>query len=176
MFRDVFILPLFIRGIFAAERVHFFIHNGGMVPHCPQTTICVPEKQPFFSSPLLPPSFSPSLLCSHLAWEFPLSLLFGIDWVSWFQGLMSHISSANLSINISRTAQPDSLLFWNTAARLLSFPIWDFGPLSACLSLLHVCITLPTAPCWGRFFQVPFQLINLFYFSLLYWRLWHIYF
>lgn len=127
-----------------------------MEAHCLQTTICVRENQPFFSSPLLPPSFSFSLLFSRLAWEFPLSLLFGIDWVSWFPGLMSHISSANLSINISRTAQPGRLLLWNTAARLLSLPyLWFWSISCVSQSPLYLHPLSPLHHVQDNFFRYP---------------------
>ena len=102
------------------------------------------------------PCFSPSLLCSHLAWEFPLSLLFGIDWVSWFQGLMSHISSANLSINISKTAQPDRLLFWNTALRLLLLPhLWFWSIFCLSQAPSHLPHSSPLHHVQDNFFRFP---------------------
>lgn len=102
-------------------------------------------------SPLLPPSLSPSLQFSHFECEFLLSLLFGSDWVSCFQGLISHVSSGNLSISIPSVAQP------HTLTALLGHSDQAIIPSQSVISVHYLCFSVyfillslcPTALCSG---------------------------
>lgn len=155
MFKDVFILPLFIRGIFAGERVPFLLHDGGIPPLSSDHDLC--SWEPAFL--LIDPA--PSLLL--LPAVFPLGLRISLipsvwkfDWFPDFKDWCCPLLFCKpVNKHLKDCSARQTTLLGTQPSGCYSFPSVILVHYLRVSGSFAFASLFPTAPCSGQFFQVP---------------------